>query len=306
VSTGASARPAAQEASPLAGFAELYPFASHRLELDAGAYHYLDEGPRDGAPLLCVHGNPTWSFYWRRIVSGFRRTHRVVAPDHIGCGLSDKPQDWGYRLAEHVDNLERLVLALDLRRITLVMHDWGGAIGMGLALRQPERIARLVVTNTAAFPDARVPLRIRVCRAPLLGSFLVRRLNAFSGLLPVFGTERRLAPEVRRGLLLPYDSYAHRVAVHGFVRDIPSSPEHESYPELERIEAGLATFRDRPTCIVWGERDWCFTPRFRQQWERRFPDARVHRIEDAGHLVLEDAPEEVEEVLRTFLRETSP
>lgn len=309
MSTQAAERPAAPEAPLQAGLselAELYPFASHRLELEAGAYHYIDEGPREGTPLLCVHGNPTWSFYWRKIVSGFRRTHRVIAPDHIGCGLSEKPQGYGYRLAQHVDNLERLVLSLDLSEITLVMHDWGGAIGMGLAARHPDRIARLVVTNTAAFPDARVPLRIRVCRAPVLGPFLVRRLNAFSGLLPVFGAERTLAPEVRRGLLLPYDSYAHRVAVNGFVRDIPSSREHASYAELVRIEAALAGFQDRPTCIVWGERDWCFTPHFRRQWELRFPDAEVHRIEDAGHLVLEDAPEEVEGILRTFLRETAP
>lgn len=302
--TPAPAASSERGSSRLGRLAALYPFASHWLELEAGRYHYVDEGPRDADTLLCVHGNPTWSFYWRRLISAFRRTHRVVAPDHLGCGLSDKPQDWSYALADHVANLERLVVALDLKRVTLVVHDWGGAIGMGLALRQPQRIARLVITNTAAFPDPRIPLRIRVCRTPVLGRFLVRRLNAFSGLLPVFGAETRLAPEVRDGLLLPYDSYAHRVAVHRFVRDIPMSPSHASFPELARIEAGLAAFQDRPTCIVWGERDWCFTPRFREEWERRFPGARVHRIEAAGHLVLEDAPEEVELAVRAFLRET--
>ena len=298
-------RGAADSSQAPTGLGDLYPYASHRLEVDAGSYHYLDEGPKDGEVLLCVHGNPTWSFYWRRLVNAFRRTHRVVVPDHLGCGLSDKPQDWSYRLADHVDNLERLVLALDLKRITLAVHDWGGAIGMGLAARHPERIARLVITNTAAFPDAHIPLRIQLCRTPLLGSFLVRRMNAFSGLLPVFGAQRKLAPDVRRGLLLPYDSYAHRVAVHRFVKDIPMHTGHASYAELERIEASLATFRNHPTCIIWGERDWCFTPHFREEWERRFPDARVHRLPQAGHLVLEDAPEDVEQAVRDFLKEPS-
>lgn len=142
---------------------DLYPFDSHFLDVDGGRMHYIDEGDADADPIVCVHGNPTWSFYWRRIAQEFKGTHRVVAMDHIGCGLSDKPQDWPYRLADHRDNLLRLIEHLDLKRVTLVVHDWGGAIGMGVAVRHPERFRRIVVMNTSAFglPDGKkLPLAL--------------------------------------------------------------------------------------------------------------------------------------------------
>jgi pimeloyl-ACP methyl ester carboxylesterase len=185
----------------------LFPYRSHWLAVPAGRYHYVDEGPRAAAPLLCVHGNPTWSFYWRSLVQAFRGDARVVVPDHIGCGGSDKPERFPYTLREHVDNLERLVLALDLTDITLVVHDWGGAIGMGLAARHPGRIARLVITNTAAFADPRVPLRIRACRAPGLGAVLVRGLDAFAGLAPRMAVRHRMDPDVERAMRFPYRGF---------------------------------------------------------------------------------------------------
>jgi pimeloyl-ACP methyl ester carboxylesterase len=212
-----------------------YPFESCFLETAAGRLHYLDEGPKDAPPLLMLHGNPTWSFFYRRLVSALSKEHRCIVPDHLGCGLSDKPAGWSYDLAGHIANLESLVLALDLERITLVLHDWGGAIGMGVARRHPERIARLVVMNTAAFPSAHCPLRIRICRTPMLGPFLVRRLNAFAGLAPRMAVVRRLSPAARRGSVLPYQSFAARVAVSRFVRDIPLSPADPSYAEIDAI-----------------------------------------------------------------------
>jgi len=280
-----------------------YPFEARYLDVGAGSLHYLDEGPRgsDGGALLMLHGNPTWSFYYRSLIQAFSPSHRCVVPDHLGCGLSDKPQDWRYDLAGHIANLERLVEALDLRRITLVLHDWGGPIGMGFARRHPERIARLVVMNTAAFPSARCPLRIRVCRTPGIGPFLVRRLNAFAGMAPRMAVAHRLSDTARRGLGLPYDSFAHRVAIARFVRDIPLTPAHPSYAEIEAIGAALPRFAGLPTCIVWGERDFCFTPAFREEWQRRFPAAEVHPLARAGHWLLEDAPSEVAAILRAFL-----
>jgi haloalkane dehalogenase len=277
-----------------------YPFASRWFDVPAGRLHYLDEGPRDAAPLLMLHGNPTWSFYFRRLVRAFSREFRCVVPDHIGCGLSDKPRDWRYDLEGHIGNLERLVLELDLRAITLVLHDWGGAIGLGFARRHPERIARLVVMNTAAFPG-KAPLRLRVCRAPGIGPFLVKRLNAFAGLAPRLAVARPLATSAKRGLQLPYRSAEDRIAIARFVQDIPLSPRHPSWKELAAIESSLPRFRELPVCIVWGERDFVFTPRFREEWQKRFPRADVHPLPDAGHWLLEDAPDEVEAILRTFL-----
>lgn len=283
------------------GFRSAWPFEPNFLGVDGGDMHYVDEGAKDAAPLLAVHGNPTWGFYFRRVIDEFAGEMRVVAADHIGCGLSDKPQDWPYQLEGHIDNLERLVLELDLTNITLLVHDWGGAIGMGLAARHPERIARLVITNTAAFPADRIPFRIRVCKTPVLGRFVVQAFNAFAGAATVMAVEKPLAAEARAGLLAPYDSYANRIATWAFVRDIPMSPKHESFATLASIGESLARFQDTPTCIVWGERDWCFTPAFRRMWQERLPRAEVHPIESAGHYLLEDAPLEVLEIMRSFL-----
>jgi haloalkane dehalogenase len=251
--------------------------------------------------VLFVHGNPTWSFYWRRLISAISGTHRAVAPDHLGCGLSDKPQDAPYRLADHVDALERLVLTLDLRDITLVVHDWGGAIGMGVAVRHPDRFARFVVCNTAAFPSRAIPLRIAACRLPGFGSFAVRGLNGFAGAAVFMATERGLDPVTRSGYLAPYDSWAHRVAVHRFVQDIPMDSSHPSWGTLHTIADGLATLRDRPMKLLWGEKDWCFTPAFREEWERRFPEAVSHRFTEAGHYVIEDAIDEILPIFRDFV-----
>lgn len=279
----------------------LYPFASRWLDVDGGRMHYLDEGPRDAPPVLCLHGNPTWSFYWRALVGALSDRYRVIVPDHLGCGLSDKPQDWPYRLAGHVGNVRRLVDHLDLRGVSLVVHDWGGAIGFGAATADPGRYARFVVTNTAAFPSPRIPLRIAACRVPGFGALAVRGFNGFAGAAVVMATERGLAPAVRAGLLHPYGSWRDRIATLRFVEDIPMAPGHPSWATLSGIADRLATLRDRPMLLVWGERDWCFTPAFREEWQRRFPEAEVERIEDAGHYVLEDAPDRVCARVRAFL-----
>lgn len=279
----------------------LYPFTSHHLDVGGHRLHYLDEGPRDAPPVLLLHGNPTWSFYWRALVVALRDRFRVVVPDHLGCGLSDKPAGWPYRLAGHVENVTRLVEVLDLRGITLGVHDWGGAIGFGFATRRPERVDRFVVTNTAAFRSTAIPLRIAVCRIPGLGALGVRGLNGFVRAATIMATERGLAPDVREGYLAPYGSWDERVAIHRFVQDVPLAPSHPSWAELVRIEEGLARLRGRPMLLVWGERDWCFTPAFRAEWQQRFPDAEVHAVADAGHLVLEDAPDTVAGHVRAFL-----
>jgi haloalkane dehalogenase len=282
----------------------LYPFASHWLDLDGIRYHYLDEGPADAPPILMLHGNPTWSFYYRTLIPALSRDYRVVVPDHIGCGLSDKPQDHDYCLEEHIRNVERLVEALDLRQITLALHDWGGAIGMGYATRHPERAARFVLFNTAAFYQPILPLRIRACRLPLFGDLMVRGLNAFAALaLPMaVHHQDRITPAVRAGYLAPYDNWQDRIAILRFVRDIPLGRRHRSRATLDQIEANLYLFSERPMLIVWGARDFCFTVRdFLTEWQARFPYAEIHVVEDAGHYVVEDAHERIVPWMRTFL-----
>jgi haloalkane dehalogenase len=252
---------------------------------------YVDEG--QGPVVLCVHGNPTWSFYWRTLIRELSSTHRVVAPDHIGCGLSDKPQDWPYRFEAHIANLQRLVEHLDLRDITLVVHDWGGAIGSGFAVRNADRIAKLVVTNTAAWPSVRIPTRIALCRIPGLGALAVRGLNGFAGAATFMATEKGLSADARAGLLAPYSSWADRIATLRFVEDIPMQADHPSRRVMQDVADGLVTLADKPMHLVWGMKDWCFTPKFLEEWIARFPNATVTRLPDVGHYVMEDAPQSV-------------
>jgi len=272
---------------------ELYPFEPHYIDLDGHRMHYIDEG--SGPPVVMLHGNPTWSFYYRDLIDALRGRHRVIAPDHIGCGLSDKPQEYPYTLEMHIQNVTRLIDHLDLRDVTLVVHDWGGAIGFGWATRHPERVRRFVVFNTAAFLGGRMPFRIRICRWPILGDLLVRGLNGFAraAIYMACCRRERMTPDVRRGYLLPYDSYANRVGIQRFVRDIPTSPRHPSYGTLQEIEHRLALLRDRPMLICWGMRDFCFTERFLDEWILRFPRAEVHRFLHAGHFVVEDESEQI-------------
>ena len=280
-----------------------YPFASHWIEVEDARMHYLDEGPRNAPVLLMVHGNPTWSFYYRNLVKAFRDEYRCVVPDHVGCGLSDKPQDYDYTLRRRIDDLEGLVTHLGIDRFSLVVHDWGGAIGMGLAARRPAAVHKLVVFNTAAFRDTRIPFSINICKVPGFGDLAVRGLNGFvlAAQIRAIYDRSKLRGPVREAYLAPYDSWANRVAIHRFVKDIPMSPSHPTWDTLGEVEAALPEFRDRPMLIVWGDDDFCFDPHFRQRWEQLFPDAEVHALADASHFVVEDATERVIEWMRDFL-----
>ncbi len=275
----------------------LYPFESHYVGVGGATpevrMHYVDEG--EGRPVLLVHGNPTWSFHWRRLICELRQRHRCIAPDHIGCGLSDKPQDYDYRLARRIDDLCLLLERLELADVTLVAQDWGGAIGLGAAVRMPERFSRLVLLNTAAFRSHRMPWRIRVCRTPVLGALAVRGANAFvrAALSMAMEHPERLTAQECAGIAAPYDSWANRVAIQRFVDDIPMAAGHPSYSTLVDVEQGLRTLTHLPVQLIWGMRDWCFTPAFLDRFLEYFPNAEVHRLEDAGHWVMEDAPDDV-------------
>jgi pimeloyl-ACP methyl ester carboxylesterase len=295
---------ASPDVSPAPTFPD-YPFAGHFLDRNGLRYHYLDEGA--GEPVVMVHGNPTWSFYFRGLVHGLRDHHRVIVPDHIGCGLSDKPGDdrYDYTLSSRVADLEALLDHLNLREgLTLILHDWGGMIGMAYASRHPERVRRLVILNTAAFrlpPGKRLPWSLWLFRNTPLGPLLVRGLNAFCRGAARACVMRPLPAEVRRAYLAPYDSWKNRIAVLRFVQDIPLRPGDRAYEEVRTVEEGLHRFREVPMLICWGERDFVFDGDFLAEWQRRFPGAEVHRFPDAGHYVLEDAGREILPLVRRFL-----
>lgn len=289
--------------SSSADWRKLYPFSSHTLALPEAQMHYVDEG--SGEPMLMVHGNPTWSFYWRNIITQFCDTHRMVAVDHIGCGLSDKPQQYTYRLQQHIDNLVALIDHLDLSGINLLVHDWGGAIGLGAALARPERFARLVLFNTAAFPPPYCPLRIRACRIPMFGPWMVRTFNAFARPALTMATEKpeRFTPDVCAGYIAPYDNYANRIATARFVQDIPLSQSHPTYAVLKQIEQQLPTLSHLPIQLIWGGQDWCFRLECLERFQTIWPSARATIFNDAGHYVVEDASERIEPILRDFLKQ---
>ena len=280
----------------------LYPFSSHSLQLDRLRYHYLDEG--SGENLLMLHGNPTWSFYYRNLILGLKGSYRCVVPDHMGMGKSDKPQDYPYTLSRHIDNLEKLADHLELDDITLVVHDWGGAIGMGFAVRHPERIRRLVIFNTAAFLSSEIPLGLSLCRIPGFGAIAIRGFNVFArgAIRWVCVKQERMTEEVRAGYLAPYDNFANRVANLRFVQDIPMSPDSPSYSVIQHIEENLKLFREHPVQIIWGAHDFVFNDHFLKRWQEIFPQAEVHRMEDAGHYVVEDAHERILPLLYEFLQ----
>jgi cis-3-alkyl-4-acyloxetan-2-one decarboxylase len=279
-----------------------YPFRSHYAAISGHKYHFLDEG--SGEPLLFVHGNPTWSFYWRNLIRGLREKHRCIAVDHIGCGLSDKPADATYTLAQHTANLCEFIEQHDLQNITLLVHDWGGAIGLGAATMLHERFRRIVLFNTGAFPPPFVPWRIAACRLPFVGKVAIRGLNLFARAALSMAVEHpeRMTPEVQAGLLAPYDSWAHRVAIWNFVRDIPFTEVHPTHAVLAKLERSLPSLAQLPITMIWGMRDWCFRPECLTRFQAIFPQAEVHAFHDAGHYVVEDAHERIVPIVAEFIR----
>ncbi|WP_419175224.1 alpha/beta fold hydrolase [Desulfosediminicola sp.] len=277
-----------------------YNFTSHFANILGNTLHYIDEG--QGPVIVMVHGNPTWSYYYRNLISLLSRNYRVIAVDNIGCGLSDKPQDYDYKLSQHIDNLHTLLNEIDVSSYSLIVHDWGGAIGMGLATRYPERLEKIVVLNTAAFLSTRIPFRISLCKLPVIGPIIVRGFNGFARPATFMAVSKPLAAGIAAAYLAPYNNWNNRVAVSAFVQDIPLSDKHPSYRTLQEIDNNLSTIRDAgiPMLILWGGKDFCFDKVFYDEWLKRFPDAERHYFEDGGHYILEDKLDEIKPILSRF------
>ena len=283
-----------------------YPFQprcfSHRdLQLS-----YLDEGAGD--PVVMLHGNPTWSFYYRQLVLALRDRYRCIVPDQIGCGLSEKPSEsiYDYTLKSRIDDLEALLEHLGLtENLTLVLHDWGGMIGMAYAVRHPDRISRIIASNTGAFPlprSKRFPWSLWLGRNTRLGAWLILRRNAFCRAAVRWCVTRQPLPEdIRQMYLMPYDSPEHRIAILKFVQTIPLSPRDPGYDIVTEVAAALPRFSRVPTLLLWGLNDFVFDRHFLKEWRRYFPHAEVQTWPDCGHYLLEDAGPEVILRIREFL-----
>ncbi len=291
----------------LSGFRHLYPFVSHFVNIDGLHCHYLDEG--QGEPVVMVHGNPTWSFYFRNLVQGLSPHYRVIAPDHIGCGLSDKPTEdrYDFRLSTRMHDLEFLLAHLHLNRpVTLILHDWGGAIGMGYALRHPAAVSRIVLMNTAAFfppYGKKLPLRLQMLRRfRSFARIAVLGGNLFARAALVMAPYTRLGSDVRKGLIAPYNSWNHRLATLKFVEDIPIIPSDSSFADVQWLDENIRQLSGIPMLICWGVHDFVFDMDYLKEWRRRFPDAHVHVYDQAGHYLLEDIPDLILENVLNFLK----
>jgi haloalkane dehalogenase len=271
---------------------DLFPFADHYADIDGARVHYVDEG--SGPPLLLLHGNPTWSFLYRDIISGLRDRFRCIAPDYPGFGLSVAPPGYGYTPAEHAKVIEALLLRLDLTEVTLMVQDWGGPIGFAVAARQPDRFAAFVIGNSWAWPkcDPGTQLFARVLGGPI-GGYLIRHRNFFVERIIPLGVRRKKLPEaVMAAYRGPFPTPRSRQPVHVFPREILGSKA-----SLTGVAAALPGLADRPALIVWADQDVAFRDAERRRWEATFPDHHTVILEGAGHYLQEDAAADVVEAI---------
>ncbi len=298
-----------------------YPFTPLRFEVRPGiAMSYLDEGPREGEVVVMLHGNPSWSYYWRHLVLALRDRYRCIVPDHVGMGLSDKPDDGGgarpprapaalagydYTLRARVEDLERLLDRLGIDGpVTLALHDWGGMIGMGWALPRMQRVRRLVILNTALFPmpaAKTLPWQLWLGRDSRLGGWAIRRFNLFARGAARLGVERPMPRDVRRAYTAPYAGWRDAIATLRFMQDIPLRAGDRAWPLVEASGRRLHELADRPAFVGWGLRDFVFDRHCLAEVRRALPRAEVLAFDDAGHYVLEDRHEALVPAIRTFL-----
>jgi pimeloyl-ACP methyl ester carboxylesterase len=291
-------------------FNGLWPYAPRWFDTPDGHMHYVDEGPRDGRPVVLVHGNPTWGFLYRNFIDPLTEAgHRAIVPDHLGFGRSEKPDDPElYRIPRHVRRLDALLESLDLHDAVVVPEDWGGPIGLAWAVAHPERVSGLFILNTYAHgPRGRIklPLPLRVFRTPVVGELLVKGLHMFVRVF-VFRVgvvhRERLTADVRRAYLAPHPSWSSRTSVLVFPREIPASGTGPVAELTGRLERGLEQhFRSKPARTMWAMRDPAFTPAFLQLWRKTLPEAPVTQIDDAGHFLQEDGHERIVPELLAFL-----
>ena len=277
-----------------------YPYKSHHKMVNGHRLNYVDEG--SGPVIIMVHGNPSWSIYWRKLIDELKVDHRVIAVDHIGCGFSEKPDEYSYQLSDRIEDIWTLVQKLKLDSYSLFVHDWGGAIGMGLAQKAPGNVSSLVVFNSAAFFSTNIPKRIAVCRWPLFGKMAIQGFNAFAGAAVHMATHKGFSKSLRKAYVAPYNSFRNRRATYEFVQDIPMEANHPTRATVDQIESKLPQFKNHPLFLIWGAKDWCFDQTYLKTWQQKFPRAKTLLLESSGHYVVEDGFNEYVKELRDFLK----
>jgi pimeloyl-ACP methyl ester carboxylesterase len=285
-------------------FGGTFPYVPRYLNTGDVRLHYVDEGPSEAQPLLFVHGNPTWSYLWRRPLSELpAQGRRCVAFDHMGFGRSDKPpQLSAYSLERHIENAIALIDALDLSDVTLVGHDWGGPIGLGALLERRDRLRALVLMNTWAWElPSFLPPFLREFRTEGLGEILALGGNLFVESIPGGMRRRDADPLMMEAYRAPFPDYWSRAGTLAFQREIPLTERDRSAPLMASIHERLPDLA-LPVLLVWGMRDPVFQPVFLEQWRELFPEAETVELDDASHFLVEDSPDAVIDAIEGFLR----
>ena len=289
-------------------FQGLYPFTPHYYSHQGLDIHYVDEG--GGEPVVMVHGDPTWGFLYRNFIPPLSQHYRCIVPDHMGMGKSSTPQERSlYRLEQHCANLKALLLHLDLRDITLILHDWGGPVGLGFATRNPERIKRLILMNTWAFapwPGGPFPRLLEIIRSERGEAFVLRKNGYLEPAL--IGTtyhSENLTHAIMEAYRAPFPTPESRLSMLYWSRDIPVQENDVSFAEMKRIEDGLSQFSETPVLLVWGMQDPVIPSSILHRWQQLYPYATTHEIEDASHFLQEDAAERIVSWIEAFLK-TNP
>jgi haloalkane dehalogenase len=276
---------------------ELFPFESRSLEVDGARVHYVDEG--QGPVFLALHGNPTWSFLYRHIINGLKDRCRCLALDYPGFGLSTAPPGYRYTVAEHAKVVEGFVTQLGLEGITLMGQDWGGPIGLSVAVRHPERFRALVIGNTFGWPvrgEKTFERFSKLMGSAFPGGLLVKRLDLFTRVFVPGGIRRKKLSKGEKAMYRrPHPTARSRIPVHVLPREILAA--HELLSEVER---GLPRLAHLPALIVWGDRDQAFKEPQRRRWEQTFPNHRTVILRGASHYIQEDAPEEIVTAIRQW------
>lgn len=285
-------------------FAGMFPFAPHYMNLGHFQMHYVDVG--EGDPMVLLHGDPTWGYLYRRFLPPLSTYARCIVPDHMGMGKSGVPAaPYPYRLRHHIDHLETLLLRLQLRHITLAVHDWGGPVGLGFAMRHPSYIKRLILMNTWAFapwPGGPLPRLLELIRSPRGEAFVMGK-NGYvkPALLGTTARPDHLTGTILEAYMAPFPTPESRRALLCWSRDIPVEADDPSYGEMQQIEHGLAQFRHIPVLLVWGMQDPVLPPAVLRMWQELYPHATTHELEEASHFLQEDAPDRVIQAIELFL-----
>lgn len=283
-----------------------FPFEPHLKTINGFKMHYVDEG--EGEPIVCLHGEPTWGYLYRKFIPPLSKTNRLIVPDHMGFGKSDVPKNLPYTLAQHVDNLTKLLLELDLADITLVGQDWGGPIMFGFAVNYPDRVKRLVIMNTGigVYPEgARTWVSDMVNNGTYertLGNLKKTLPNLLSGGI---SKKTKITETMIRAYTAPFPDKASCRGAMAFPLDIPVGRNHPSAPFMHSILERRNLLRDKGKIIIWGLKDPVFPRAILDWWLQTYPGIEAHELLEAGHFLQEDAPDEIVRIIHQFLSKTT-